>query len=185
MKRLTRIIIAALAMASFVSQARAVELDELRFGVLAHSCCGFGSSKEGGVALNGEAVFSSPRFLSVLAKPRPVIGASIATQEGATSQFYSGLEWRADISRWFVSAGLGVTVHDGETDRYDPVADAARVDDTIFFGCRALFRLAADAGYNLTERVSASVHWNHISNAGLCSDNEGLDHLGVRVGLSF
>ncbi len=185
MKRLSRIIAVAFAVASVAGHAQAVELDELRFGVLAHSCCGMGSSKEGGVAFNGEAVFSSPRFLSVLAKPRPVIGATIATQEGATSQFYSGLEWRADISRWFVSAGLGVSIHDGETDRYDPVADAARVNDTIFFGCRALFRLAADAGYNLTDRVSASVHWDHISNDGLCSDNEGLDHLGLRVGFSF
>ena len=35
----------------------------------------------------------------------------------------------------------------------------------------------------LTDKVSAAVHYNHISNAGLCSDNEGLDHLGARLGL--
>lgn len=185
MKRLTHIILAAFALASLAGQAQAVDLDEVRFGVFTQSCCGFGSSKEDGAAINGEAVFSSPRFLSVLASPRPVVGATVATDGDATSQIYTALEWRVDVSRFFVAAGVGAAIHNGETDRYDPIADAARVDDTIFFGCRALFRLAGDVGYRVTDRLSASFHWNHISNAGLCSDNEGLDQMGLRLGLSF
>ncbi|WP_428407360.1 acyloxyacyl hydrolase [Hyphococcus sp.] len=179
-------LIAAIAILFAMSGAAyAGPVEEVRAGVYAQSCCGFGSSKEDGVAINGEAVFASPRFLSVLAKPRPVIGATLAPHDGATDQVYAGLEWKVDISRWFVAAGVGGVVHNGETDRYDPIADAARVDETVFFGCRALFRLAGDVGYRVTERVSASFHWNHISNAGLCSENEGLDQMGLRVGLSL
>ena len=106
--------------------AMAGPVEEVRAGVFAQSCCGFGSSKESGAAINGEAAFSSPRFLSVLAAPRPVVGATIATDGDATNQVYAGLEWRVDISKFFVTAGVGGAIHDGEADRYDPVADAAR-----------------------------------------------------------
>lgn len=181
--RLAAAIIAGLAAISGAALANPIE--EVRAGVFAQSCCGFGSSKEDGVAINGEVVFSSPRFLSVLAAPRPVVGATLAPHDGATDQIYAGLEWKVDISRWFVAAGVGGTVHNGETDRYDPVADAARVDETVFFGCAALFRLAGDVGYRVTDRLSASFHWNHISNAGLCSDNEGLDQMGLRLGIAL
>ncbi|WP_411819222.1 acyloxyacyl hydrolase [Hyphococcus formosus] len=159
-----------------------VPVDEVRAGVYAQSCCGIGSSKEQGVAINAEAVFESPRVLSVLGSPRPVIGATVATDSDATSQIYTGLDWQVNVSRWFLSAGAGVAVHNGETDRYDPVADINRVDHTVFFGCRALFRLAGDVGYRLTDTISASFHFNHISNAGLCNENEGLDQMGLRLG---
>ncbi|GJL90811.1 acyloxyacyl hydrolase [Hyphococcus sp.] len=183
MKRLIAILLAGSV--SLMSAAAAGPVEEVRAGVFVQGCCGFGSSKEDGVAFNGEAVFSSPRFLSVLGKPRPVIGATIATDDGATDQIYAGLEWTIDISRWFISAGAGGVIHNGETDRYDPIADAARVNDTIFFGCRAMFRLAGDVGYRVTDYLSVSFHWNHISNAGLCDENEGLDQMGFRVGIAI
>lgn len=176
-------VVAALSM---FGAAFAQLFDEVRAGVYAQGCCGPGSDKEQGAAINAEALFASPDFLSVLGAPRPLIGATVATDSDATSQIYSGLEWRVDVTpRWFVAAGAGVAVHNGETDRFDPVADAGRVDHTVFLGCRALFRLAGDVGYRLTGRVSASFHWNHISNAGLCRENEGLDQMGARLGLSF
>lgn len=168
-----------------LSGAAHAGVDEVRAGIFAQSCCGFGSSKEQGVAFNGEALFSSPKFLSVLGAPRPLIGATIASDSDATSQIYAGLEWKADISRWFVAASFGGAVHNGETDTYNPIADAGRVGHTVFYGCRAQFRLAGDVGYRLTERVSASFHWNHISNAGLCDDNEGMDQIGLRLGMRF
>jgi lipid A 3-O-deacylase len=172
--------------AALLSAASANPIEELRGGVYAQGCCGFGSDKEQGMAFNGEAVFSSPRFLSVLGSPRPIVGATIASDSDATSQAYAGLDWKLDItSRWFVTAGVGATIHNGETDRYDGVADASRASNTVFYGCRVLFRLAGDVGYRVTDRLSASFHWNHISNAELCSNNEGLDQMGVRLGLSL
>lgn len=178
--------LAAIAGLALLSAPAAAGVDEVRGGVLAQGCCGNGSNKEDGVSINLEALFDSPRFLSVLGAPRPLIGASVATDGDATSQLYGGFEWKLDFTdRFFAAATAGATIHNGETDAFDPVADAGRVMDTVFYGCRVLFRIGGDLGYRLTERVNASVHWNHISNAGLCSDNEGLDHLGLRVGYSF
>lgn len=165
--------------------AAAGPLEEVRAGLYAQSCCGFGSSKEDGAAINAEAVFKSPRILSVLAAPRPVVGATFATDGDATNQIYAGLEWRAEAARWFVAGGVGGVVHDGETDRFDPIEDAARANSTVFYGCRVLFRLAGDVGYRVTDRLSASFHWNHISNAGICSENEGMDQIGLRLGLQL
>ncbi len=183
MKKLAAVFAGCAVMAS---AAAADPLEEVRVGVYAQGCCGFGSDKEQGVALNGEAVFKSPRFLSILAKPRPIIGATIATDGDATTQLYRGLDWKVDLtSRWFVTAGIGAAIHNGETDAYDPVADAARVSNTVFYGCRVLIRVAGDVGYRVTDRLSASFHWNHISNAELCSDNEGLDQMGLRLSLGL
>ncbi|MEZ5893937.1 MAG: acyloxyacyl hydrolase [Parvularculaceae bacterium] len=184
-----RIFAAAIAVfAAFAAlPARAiVPVEEVRAGVFAQACCGgIGSSKEQGAAINAEAVFKSPRALSVIGAPRPVAGFTLATDDDATSQIYGGLEWKFDIDRFFVAGGVGLAFHNGESSRYDPIADADRVDHTIFFGCPVLFRLAGDVGYNVTERVSVSLHWNHISNAELCSENEGLDQMGLRVGLKI
>lgn len=180
-----RVIAAFAGISSLTGVASAGPVEEIRAGIFAHGCCGFGSSKEDGVAINGEVVFSSPRFLSVLGKPRPVIGATLAPAANATDQIYAGLEWRADISRWFVAGGFGGVLHNGETDAYDPIADAARVDDTTFLGCSPMFRLSGDVGYRVTETLSVSFHWNHISNAGLCDDNEGLDQMGFRLGVAL
>jgi lipid A 3-O-deacylase len=169
-----------------VSASAEITIEELRGGILAQGCCGQGTNKEDGVAINAEIVFASPKFLSVLGSPRPVVGASVATNTGATSQIYTSLEWRFKLSpRFFVSGGGGVAIHDGETDPFDPVADAARISTTLFLGCRALFRLNGNVGYQISDRVSAMFYWAHISNAGLCQDNEGLDHTGMRLGYSF
>lgn len=176
---------ASILCAALSSAAAAGPVDEVRGGVYLQGCCGFGSDKEDGAAFNGEVLFDSPRVLTILGAPRPLIGATIATDSDATSQIYSGLEWKIDISRWFVAAGAGLTLHNGETDTYDPVADAARVSDTVFLGCRVLFRIAGDVGYRVTDRVSASFHWNHISNAELCRNNEGLDQMGFRIGVDL
>lgn len=175
----------ALVMASGPAMAQSI-VEEARFGILAQSCCGFGINKEDGVGINAEAVFRSPRFLSVLAAPRPVVGFTVASDRGATSEFYAGLEWKLDLTdKLFVSTMLGGAVHNGETATYDPVADADRVDTTLFMGCRAHFRYAMDFGYWFTDRIRGSVYWSHISNAGLCTENEGLDHLGARIGYRF
>lgn len=161
-------------------------VQEVRGGILLQSCCGIGTNKEDGVGLNAEALFRSPKFLSVLGAPRPVVGTTIATDGDATSQFYAGFDWTFDFAeKFFFSAMLGGAIHTGETDEFDPIADNNRVDTTLFFGCRAHFRMAGDLGYRISERVSASVHWSHISNAGLCTHNEGLDHLGLRIGYRF
>ena len=188
MKSLISTVLATAAAASALSGAASAQsiVEEVRGGILAQACCGFGSNKEKGVGINAEAQFKSPRFLSVLGAPRPVVGLTVASDSDATSVFYAGLDWRVNLGKkFFVGTTLGGAVHNGETDTYDPIADADRVNETIFLGCRAAFRYGMDLGYWITDRVNMSVHWSHISNAGLCSENEGLDHLGARIGYRF
>ena len=161
-------------------------IDEVHAGIVAQGFGGQGVDKEQGAAVNGEFVFHSPDFLSPLLAPRPVVGATIAFDADATSQIYAGLDWRFDLTeRFFVSGGVGGALHNGETDPFDPAIDTGRAGHTTFLGCRALFRLNANAGLRVTKRVSASVYWAHLSNAGLCDPNEGLDNLGLRLGLGF
>lgn len=168
------------------AQSHAQGIDEARFGVTAQSVGGWSPSVEQGAGINLELLFVSPEFLRAIGSPRPLIGANIATDSDATSQFYLGVEWKAHLTRRFFVAGMvGGAIHNGETDAFDPAVDIGRLNNTLFLGCRALFRLSADVGYDISERISASVHMSHISNAGLCDDNEGLDNLGVRVGYHF
>lgn len=166
--------------------AAQIRIDEMRGGVLAQGCCGQGSNKEQGVSINLEALFGSPDFLSAVGAPRPLVGVSVATDSDATSQIYGGIEWRVHFSkRLFATGTVGASLHNGETDRFDRIADRDRMNSTVFLGCRVLFRLGGDLGYELTDRLSISAHWNHVSNAELCSENEGLDHLGLRVGYTL
>ena len=161
-------------------------IEEVAGGLLAQGCCGQAEYKEQGVAFNGEAQFRSPQFLSVLGSPRPVIGANIATDSDATSQFYAGFTWQFDLTeKVFFNAMLGGALHNGEAGTFDAAVDMDRMTNTSFLGCRGLFRLAGDLGYRVSERVSVMAHWSHLSNAGLCTDNEGLDNLGVRIGYTF
>ncbi len=165
---------------------RAQAVDEARFGVTVQGFGGWSPDFEDGAGINLELLFKAPAFLSVLGSPRPVIGANIATNSNSTSQFYTGFEWtRYFAERFFVNGMLGGVIHNGETDPFDPVLDANRAMMTQYLGCRVMFRLGADIGYDISERVSAAVHWSHISNAGLCDENEGLDNLGVRIGYRF
>ena len=160
-------------------------VEEARLGLLAQGWGGPGADKEQGVGFNGEVVFASPDFLSAIGAPRPQIGFTIASDSDATNQAYIGLEWQVYLKeRFFASASVGGSIHDGETG-YTPFVDRPRLGDTVFLGCRVLFRLAGDIGYDVTDRISASIHLAHISNANLCDVNEGLDHLGVRLGYRF
>ena len=168
------------------SPAAAGGVDEVRVGAFAQSVGGYSPDKEQGVGVNLEALFSSPGFLRRVGAPRPHVGVMIATDPDATSQVYAGLEWKAELfRRFFVAGGVGGSVHNGETDPFDPAVDLPRLNNTMFLGCRVLVRLSADIGYRVSERVSASVNWNHISNADLCDENEGLDNVGMRVGYQF
>lgn len=160
-------------------------VDEIRLGVFAQGWGNIGADKEQGVGFNLEAAFASPDFLEVIGSPRPHLGVTVASDSDATNQVYFGLEWQAYLKkRFFASLSLGGAVHDGAT-KYREPEDRPRRDSTVFLGCRALFRVAGDIGYDVTERVRFSIHMAHISNANLCSVNEGLDHFGARVGYRF
>jgi lipid A 3-O-deacylase len=48
-----------------------------------------------------------------------------------------------------------------------------------------LFRIPIEVGYSITAHHRLMLGFDHVSNAGLASENEGLDTLGVRYGYRF
>ncbi len=152
-------------------------VSEIRTGVLAHDVGIFTSEREEGVDLSLEVYFVSPRLLDVIWSPRPHLGVA-ANTAGDTSQIYGGLAW--DWTFWepfFVEGTLALAVHDGKLEN--------RYADRVALGCRVLFRESVSLGARFLERHSISLQLAHISNANLCSNNAGLDTLGIQYGYHF
>lgn len=80
---------------------------------------------------------------------------------------------------FFVEGSLGLSVHDGKLDAPEAVTDRKSL------GCRVLFRESIALGVRLGDHHTLSTMLDHISNAWLCSRNDGLDTVGVRYGYRF
>jgi lipid A 3-O-deacylase len=152
---------------------------EARLGAFAHS---IGSTEAGGVDANVELLL--PRLPNNLPEqykffvPRPQFGAMINTG-GKTSYGYAGVVWTLNIlPQFFLEPMFGGAVHDGN-------ATATPVPDENTLGCRVLFHTGLSGGYRLTERWTALVTWDHISNGHLCPHNAGMNDYGVKIGYSF
>jgi lipid A 3-O-deacylase len=152
-------------------------VSEIRIGALAHDQGPFSSNKEEGYDANVEILFSSPGFLDVIWSPRPHIGATYNAY-GDTSQAYLGLTWEWDFFQdFFAGFSLGGAVHNGKTSTLSL--------DKKELGCRVLFRESVTVGYRINKTHSLMAFMDHISNAKLCSSNEGLENVGIRYGYRF
>ena len=152
-------------------------LSEIRGGLLVHDEGLFSRNKEDGIDTNFEVLFKSPSMLDVVYAPRPHLGATL-NSSGNTSQAYLGLTWDWDFYRYFfLNFSLGGAFHTGENVTDDPKKKS--------LGCSVLFRESLDLGYKVSGPHSVMFHLDHISNAKLCSTNEGLETFGLRYGYSF
>ena len=152
-------------------------ISEIRVGALVHDEGPFSHRKESGYDANLEILFTSPDFLGVVWAPRPHIGMSY-NSDGDTNQAYLGLTWEwMFFGNYFANFSLGGGYHDGfkETDKLDRKS----------LGCSILFRESIDIGYRFGGVHSIMAHLDHISNAKLCSTNEGLESVGIRYGYHF
>ena len=148
---------------------------EFRFGVLAADLEPGGGSDDG-VAISGELLTPNRArnlpFIQNLLHPRFHIGAAIHTDDGV-NQAYAGLTWDYYLTdTLFVETSFGGAVHDGDTDGNNPDS----------YGCTLNFRESVSIGVDITESVSVSATVDHMSNAGLCDQNQGLTNAGVRLG---
>ncbi|MEO0694529.1 MAG: acyloxyacyl hydrolase [Pseudomonadota bacterium] len=162
-------------------------VDEVRAGVSLQSSGPVAPNVERGAAVAGEIVFDSPDFLDWgFVEGRPQIGGSVALDKDATSFGHAGLTWRlgSPVTRPFLDFGVGIAVHDGRTD-FDPLVDDPRTANEAFLGCRALARMFVAPGVKVAPKVRMSLQWEHLSNANLCGENEGLDNFGFRLGVDF
>ena len=156
-------------------------LYEFRAGVFDHGAGLLGPHEWGGADLNAE--FLSPRLpflqetmLSWLA-PRLQLGAMV-NFVGKTSYAYAGFAWTMSLTpRWFIEPLFGGAIHDGPIDGVHP--------GQLVLGCRDLFHTGFTTGYRLTDHWNIMATWEHISNAGLCGKNPGLNDFGIKMGYSF
>jgi hypothetical protein len=154
--------------------------DELRGGVFAHDP----SSQEGGSVdvnlelLSARLPLGDPTTLLGMLVPRLHVGTDINTA-GKTSEFYAGLTWTFDVTRWlFVEGSFGGALHTGFTGPVPPPGRNA-------LGCNPLFRESGTIGVRLSENWSVMATIDHISNADLCTRNRGLTNFGGRIGYRF
>ena len=71
---------------------------------------------------------------------------------------------------------LGAAVHDGPLDGRG---------DRKALGSRVLFHVPLELGWRWDQRSSVSLYFEHVSNAGLADENEGMDNIGMRYGYQF
>jgi hypothetical protein len=154
-------------------------LAELRGGALSHDTGGLwsGDHVEHGFDLNAELIFRRGTVPLRAGALRPHVGATWNSRS-YTSKLYAGATWRlAADSGAFFELGLGAAIHDGKLETNDR--------DRKQLGSRLLFRVPIELGLAIGEHHSLSLFFDHLSNAGLADENEGLDTLGVRYGYRF
>ena len=152
-------------------------VSEIRIGALWHDQGPFSHRKEEGYDGNLEILFSSPDEFKRIWNPKPHLGVSLNDSQD-TNQVYAGLTWEWLFKKtYFTNFSLGGAYHDGSK-----VTD---LTDKKSLGCNFLFRESLDIGYRFEGRHSIMAHLDHISNAKLCSTNEGLESVGIRYGYHF
>jgi hypothetical protein len=77
----------------------------------------------------------------------------------------------------FVAGSLGGALHDGYLNTAPP--------EHKLLGTRLLFRYSLEGGYQLTRVVNVSLMLAHLSNGHVVRHNQGLNELGVRIGLAL
>jgi hypothetical protein len=150
--------------------------DEVRLGVMGTDLED-GQGDNGDYVINGEVLLAplgghyQSAALEIFFRPRPHIGFSW-NPDGGVSQAYAGLTWSVDLTeRFFAEASFGGAVHDGATD-----------DGNDSFGCELNFRESASLGFRITQQLIVMATVDHMSNAGLCGQNQGITNSGVRFG---
>jgi len=113
-----------------------------------------------------------------LGAPRPSIGGLLSLS-GHESFIHAGVDWHQQLgtSRFYVEEGIGVGFHDG----YFKDAPPGYRD----LGCGTLFHWEFGAGMNLTDNLTLTAQWQHMSNVNQCPYNQGLNDLGFEVGWKF
>jgi len=170
----------AMMLTAILGMAPAAEALELRAGVVRQdfeSLWAAGTEFERDWAINAELAFDP--LLSVLGgEVGPFIGGTLAPG-GEVDKVYAGLGLTFSANFLFLRVGLGGAYHNGDTD------DPDRTMDRRQFGSRLLFHIPAEVGVWVTDFVSASLYFDHVSNGGADRPNPGMDTLGIRLGVRF
>lgn len=166
--------------------AQGLELDEVRAGAFFHSAYG-GFLPTGDnwdlsrfESVKFSALFASPEIdaFEWIGSPRPEIGATLNLR-GRENLVHANLNWQIPVfeTPLYLELGFGAALTDGALD------GATRPERN--FGCSLNFYDAAGIGANVSENVTVTLRYEHISNLEICSPNDGLSNLGLMVGVKF
>jgi len=180
----------------FGSGSAIAQIAEVRIGITEYDerSLRFGPSARGAdensVAINAEILFNEPELLKWALTPQPYIGGTL-NLEGKTSYGGAGLLWRQGFGeKFYGDIASGLVIHTGTTTIEPGPGEGffdtlSRYGEEIQFGGRILFRQQVALGVNVSEDWSGEIFYEHLSNAGLASANEGADSLGFRVVKKF
>ncbi len=95
-----------------------------------------------------------------------------------TSFVAGGLSWHIDIAKkLYFRPGIGIALQ-GRTAQRFRLSDGRRTD----LGSAILFEPELILGYEISDKISAELTWQHISHATLFSrQNPGIDIMGARI----
>lgn len=176
----------AVALTSGAASGQDFALDELRLGVFYHSAySGFLPTGPHWDLSRLEdvkfaALFALPDFeaLRWIGSPRLETGATL-NFNGRENLIHANLNWQIPLfeTPLYLELGFGAALTDG--------ALQGAVAPARSFGCSLNFYDAAGIGANLSETMTLTVRYEHISNLDLCPPNAGLSNLGVMLGVKF
>lgn len=165
-------------------------LSEIRAGVMAHdaypvwlpttpSDFRFDQIED----LGFDLLFDSPDIDAFrwLGSPRPNLGATV-NFDGQESEMHLGLTWQAHLfdSPVYVEGTFGGAIHNGI------LAGTWGGDGTLRpQGCRVGFYSGIGLGMDITKNMTATLVYEHMSNADLCDYNFGLSNAGIKIGYKF
>jgi lipid A 3-O-deacylase len=152
-------------------------IGEVRGGVLAHNGTDWNEDPRGENGLDGNLeILFAPAWPFLGGAIRPALGGTVSVG-GRTNLVYADLRYEHETpDGLFFGFGLGAAVHDGPLDdRHDRKA----------LGSRLLFHVPLELGWRWDRHQSVSLYFEHVSNAGLADENEGMDNLGLRYGYRF
>jgi lipid A 3-O-deacylase len=173
----TTVIMIFLSSGSVGSASAGGLIAEVRGGLLVHNATDLHERNprgEDGIDGNLEVLFAGRPFLGGMV--RPAIGAT-ASFNDATSLAYADLRYERELrGGLFFGLGIGTAIHDG------PLDDRP---DRKALGSPVVFHVPLELGWRWDRHQSISLYFEHVSNAGLAAENEGMDNLGLRYGYRF
>lgn len=127
-----------------------------------------------------DVLFTSPQIDAFhwIGSPRPEVGVTINTK-GEDHILHAGLTWQLPVfdTPFYLEGTFGAAAHSGYVDSGPP--------GRRLYGCRVNFYERFGVGANLGESLTATLTYEHMSNAGLCGNNAGISNFGVRLGMKF
>lgn len=160
--------------------------DEVRFGVYQHDSGLIGTHKEDGADFALEVLSRPVVALRLIGTPRLVLGGAFNTA-GQTSQIYLAIDKQLNLFRSifserdaiYVEGTIGGVWHNGKLD----VSNTPLDTQWKSHGSRFLFRPGLALGYRFNDRWSLAASLNHISNANLAKPNQGMNDIGLLLGM--